>query len=58
MKGNPPKRFAPAKKPPQKSAPAKKPPKTFQQLFDKWFLPFLLVAIGGVFVWTLWPWRK
>jgi hypothetical protein len=41
--------------PPKKVAPAKKLPWTFQRLFDKWFLPSLLVAIGGVIVWALWP---
>jgi hypothetical protein len=25
-----------------------------QRFFDKWFLPFLFVAIGGVLVWTMW----
>jgi hypothetical protein len=38
----------------KKSAPAKKLPRTFQQLFDKWFLPFLFVAIGSVMVWAIW----
>jgi hypothetical protein len=40
---------------PKKVAPAKKVPWTIQRLFDKWFLPSLLVAIGGVIVWALWP---
>ena len=38
----------------KKAAPAKKPPWTFQLFFDKWFLPVLFVAIGGVIVWALW----
>jgi hypothetical protein len=25
-----------------------------QKFFDKWFLPFLFVLIGGVIVWTVW----
>jgi hypothetical protein len=38
----------------KKVAPAKKPPWTFQRFFDKWFLPFLFVAIGSLMVWALW----
>lgn len=40
--------------PPKKSAPVPTPPRTYQQLFDKWFLPFLFVVIGTVIAWTLW----
>jgi hypothetical protein len=40
---------------PKKVAPAKKVPWTIQRLFDKWFLPSLLAAIGSVIVWALWP---
>jgi len=25
-----------------------------QRFFDKWFLPFLFVVIGGIIVWTIW----
>ena len=28
-------------------------PLTLQQKVEKWFLPFLFVAIGGVFVWAV-----
>jgi hypothetical protein len=35
-------------------APAKAEPWSIQRAFDKWFLPFVFVAIGGVIVWALW----
>ena len=25
-----------------------------QKFVDKWFLPFMLVVVGGVIAWTLW----
>ncbi len=28
-------------------------PLTLQEKAEKWFLPFLFVAIGGVIVWTI-----
>jgi hypothetical protein len=40
--------------PAKKVAPAKKQPWTLQRVFDKWFLPMLFVAIGGVIVWAVW----
>jgi len=46
MKSNQAKRVAPA--------PAKKLPWTFQRFVDKWFLPFLFVAIGAVIAWAIW----
>ena len=39
--------------PSKKTVTAKQPPKTAQQLFDKWLLPFLFVAIGIVIVWSI-----
>jgi hypothetical protein len=39
---------------PKKVAPAKKLSWTLQRVFDKWFLPSLFAAIGGVIVWALW----
>ena len=39
---------------PKTVAPAKKQPRTLQGVIDKWFLPVLFVAIGGVIVWALW----
>jgi hypothetical protein len=46
--------------PPAKKTPTKKPapavavkPKTFQEQLEKWFLPFLFVAIGSIILWTL-----
>ena len=36
------------------AAPAKKQPRTLQGTFDKWFLPIVFVAIGGVIAWALW----
>jgi len=38
----------------KKAVAAKKPPWTFQAFFDKWFLPFLFVAIGSLMVWAIW----
>lgn len=43
--------------PSKKNAPPKKPvapspPKTYQQLLEKWFLPFLFVVIGAIILWT------
>jgi hypothetical protein len=43
----------PSKKTVAKAPPAKTP-FTFQQLFDKWLLPVLFVAIGSVIVWAIW----
>jgi hypothetical protein len=37
----------------KKPAPPKKR-KSFQQLFDKWFLPVIFVGIGSVMLWALW----
>ncbi len=43
------------KNPPSKAiAPAKPVPWTFQRFLDKWFLPVIFVAIGGVIGWALW----
>jgi hypothetical protein len=25
-----------------------------QRFFDKWFLPFMLVVIGSIIVWSIW----
>ena len=36
------------------TAPVKQLPWSFQRLFDKWFLPLVFVAIGGVFVVGVW----
>jgi hypothetical protein len=44
----------PSKKTSVKAPPAKAPPLTFQQLFDKWLLPVVFVAIGSVIVWAIW----
>ncbi|MGC8642715.1 MAG: hypothetical protein ACP5XB_22890 [Isosphaeraceae bacterium] len=43
-----------SKKTAAKAPPVKKPPVTFQQLFDKWMLPVLFVAIGSLIVWAIW----
>jgi hypothetical protein len=45
--------------PPKKTSLAKSQPKTVQQLFDKWFLPFVFVVLGCVIGGTLfkaWRW--
>jgi hypothetical protein len=47
MKNNPSKK-------PETSKLAAKMTLTPRQLFDKWFLPFLFVAIGSVMGWALW----
>lgn len=52
MKASPPRKTAS----PKKIVPAQpKTPWTFQKFFDKWWLPTLFVAIGGVITWSLWP---
>jgi hypothetical protein len=42
-----------SRKPVAKAPPVKKPPATFQQFIDKWFLPVLFVAVGGVIFWGI-----
>jgi hypothetical protein len=44
----------PSKKTVAKAQPEKTAPLTFQQLFDKWLLPVLFVAIGSGIVWAIW----
>jgi hypothetical protein len=39
---------------PKAIAPVKKAPRTLQQVFDKWFLPVVFVAIGSVIAWAVW----
>ena len=39
---------------PKATAPVKKAPRTLQQVFDKWFLPIVFVAIGSLMAWALW----
>ena len=51
MKPNPPKKKY-ASRMPDPVQP--KTPWTFQKFFDKWWLPVLFVAIGGVIGWSLW----
>jgi hypothetical protein len=43
-----------SKKPVAKAPATKKPPFTFQQFFDKWFLPVVFVAIGSLIAWAIW----
>ncbi len=39
---------------PQKSALAGQPHWVARNAFDKWFLPFVFVAIGCVIAWAVW----